>query len=195
MPEEPLYHIAQINIGRIRHETDDTRMADFMDNLDRINELAERSPGFVWRLKDDTNNATNIRLYDDPHLLLNMSVWRHDRGSRSLHLQDRAHAFRRTARGMVPAFRNGVPGPVVGRERAPADGGRGPGESRLSGEQTAPHNWPSRSRNASPCPVSGEAHTSSWHTHPCLSVIPAGSGNPERRLLHGRSAFPRYNVA
>ena len=76
MPEEPLYHIAPINIGRIRYETDDPRMADFMDNLDRINELAERSEGFVWRLKDDTNNATNIRLYDDPKLLLNMSVWR-----------------------------------------------------------------------------------------------------------------------
>ena len=76
MPEEPLYHIAQINIGRIRYETDDPRMADFMDNLDRINDLAERSDGFVWRLKDDTNNATNIRLYDDPQLLLNMSVWR-----------------------------------------------------------------------------------------------------------------------
>ncbi|MGI9414534.1 MAG: DUF3291 domain-containing protein [Hyphomicrobiales bacterium] len=75
MPEEPLYHIAQINVGTVRYETDDPRMADFMENLDRINELAERSPGFVWRLKDDTNNATNIRLYDNPLLLLNMSVW------------------------------------------------------------------------------------------------------------------------
>ena len=75
MPEEPLYHIAQINTGRILYETDDERMADFMDNLDRINSLAERSEGFVWRLKDDTNNATNIRVFDDPFLLQNISVW------------------------------------------------------------------------------------------------------------------------
>ena len=76
MGEEPLYHIAQINTGRIRYETDDQRMADFMDNLDRINVLAERSPGFVWRLMDATNNATNIRVFDDPFLLQNMSVWK-----------------------------------------------------------------------------------------------------------------------
>lgn len=75
MAEEPLYHIAQINTGRIRYETDDERMTDFMNNLDRINALAERSPGFVWRLMDATNNATNIRIFEDPFLLQNMSVW------------------------------------------------------------------------------------------------------------------------
>ena len=52
---------AQLNIGRFRYPTDDPRMAEFMDNLDRINALAERSEGFVWRLKDDSNNATAIR--------------------------------------------------------------------------------------------------------------------------------------
>ena len=51
-------HIAQLNIGRFRYSTGDPRMADFMMNLDRINALAERTDGFVWRLKDDSNNAT-----------------------------------------------------------------------------------------------------------------------------------------
>ena len=68
-------HIAQLNIGRFRYPTDDPRMAAFMMNLDRINALAERSEGFVWRLKDDSNNATAIRPDSDPTMAVNLSVW------------------------------------------------------------------------------------------------------------------------
>ncbi len=68
-------HIAQLNVGRFRYATDDARMAAFMDNLDRINALAERSEGFVWRLKDDSNNATAIRPDADPTMAVNLSVW------------------------------------------------------------------------------------------------------------------------
>ena len=68
-------HIAQLNIGRFRYPTDDPRMAAFMANLDRINALAERSEGFVWRLKDESNNATAIRPANDPTMAVNLSVW------------------------------------------------------------------------------------------------------------------------
>ena len=66
-------HLAELNIGRFKYPTSDPRMAGFMDNLDRVNAIAERSPGFVWRLKDDTNNATNFRIGDD--MAVNLSVW------------------------------------------------------------------------------------------------------------------------
>jgi hypothetical protein len=66
-------HLAELNIGKFRYPTTDPRMAGFMDNLDRVNALAERSPGFVWRLKDDNNNATDLRVGDD--YAVNMSVW------------------------------------------------------------------------------------------------------------------------
>ncbi len=69
------YHIAQINIGRILGEMGSPIMAEFKANLDRINALAEASPGFVWRLTGDGNDATSIHVYDDPYLLINMSVW------------------------------------------------------------------------------------------------------------------------
>jgi hypothetical protein len=46
-----------------------------MANLDRVNALAERSEGFVWRLKDDSNNATAIRPANDPTMAVNLSVW------------------------------------------------------------------------------------------------------------------------
>ncbi len=68
-------HIAQLNIGRPLHALDDPGMAGFMQNLDRVNAIAERSPGFVWRLKDESNNATALRPFDDPNMLVNMSVW------------------------------------------------------------------------------------------------------------------------
>ena len=66
-------HLAELNIGKFKHPTTDPRMAGFMDNLDRVNALAERAEGFVWRLKGDNNNATDLRIGDD--MAVNMSVW------------------------------------------------------------------------------------------------------------------------
>ena len=47
------HQIAQINIARmIGVNIDDPIMQEFVDNLDSVNELAESSPGFIWRIKD-----------------------------------------------------------------------------------------------------------------------------------------------
>lgn len=60
------YQIAQINIARMKGvNINDPIMKEFVDNLDRINKLAESSEGFVWRLKDETNNTTNLNPHDD----------------------------------------------------------------------------------------------------------------------------------
>ena len=67
--------LAQINIGRIVAPVDDPRIADFIAQLAEVNALAERSPGFVWRLKSDSGNATDIVYCEDPFVLVNMSVW------------------------------------------------------------------------------------------------------------------------
>jgi hypothetical protein len=68
-------HLVQLNIGRLRYPLDDPRMADFVNNLDRVNAVAERSQGFVWRLKDESGNSTGIQAFDDPRVIVNMSVW------------------------------------------------------------------------------------------------------------------------
>jgi len=68
-------HLAQLNIGRFRAGRDDPAMAGFFDNLDRINAAAERMPGFVWRLKDESGNATNIPWVGDASMAVNLSVW------------------------------------------------------------------------------------------------------------------------
>ena len=69
------YHIAQINIARMIAPLDSPVVKDFVDNLDRINAVAESASGFVWRLKGDGNDATSLRPYEDDRIIVNMSVW------------------------------------------------------------------------------------------------------------------------
>jgi hypothetical protein len=68
-------HLAQLNIGRLLAPIDDPQLAGFVAKLDEINALAERTPGFVWRLQTEDGNATAIRPYDDDRIAVNMSVW------------------------------------------------------------------------------------------------------------------------
>ena len=69
------YHLAQINIAKMLAPIDSPVMADFVSNLDSINLLAEQSEGFIWRLKDEGNDATTLKLFEDDFLIVNMSVW------------------------------------------------------------------------------------------------------------------------
>lgn len=69
------YHLAQINIGRILGPMDGPVMAGFVAQLDEINRLADNSPGFVWRLQTEAGNATDIKVFEDEWIILNMSVW------------------------------------------------------------------------------------------------------------------------
>jgi hypothetical protein len=69
------WHLAQVNIGRLVAPEGDPRVQPFFDALDRVNALAEASPGFVWRLTGEGNNASDLRPTPDPLLAVNMSVW------------------------------------------------------------------------------------------------------------------------
>ncbi len=69
--------LAQINIAKMKGvNIDDPIMKEFVDNLDTINALAEQSNGFIWRLTDDSNNATSFNPYDDEQTIINISVWK-----------------------------------------------------------------------------------------------------------------------
>lgn len=70
------WHLAQINIAKIAGQSiNDPVMEKFVAQLDEINALAEGSPGFIWRLKDENNNATNLNPYHDERIIVNISVW------------------------------------------------------------------------------------------------------------------------
>ncbi|MFO1071358.1 MAG: DUF3291 domain-containing protein [Geminicoccaceae bacterium] len=71
----PAFELAQLNIARPRAGLDDPLMAGFMANLDRINALAEASPGFVWRLQDESGNATGLAQPFGADIIVNLTVW------------------------------------------------------------------------------------------------------------------------
>ena len=59
----------------MRAPIDSPELVEFVAALAPINELADRSPGFVWRLQTDDGDSTAIRIFDDEMLIINMSVW------------------------------------------------------------------------------------------------------------------------
>ncbi|ORT50316.1 hypothetical protein ST37_10585 [Vibrio sp. qd031] len=67
--------LAQLNVALAKYNLEAPEIADFVDNLDTVNAIAEASDGFVWRLKDESGDATNILLFDDPKMIVNLSVW------------------------------------------------------------------------------------------------------------------------
>lgn len=68
-------HLAQVNIARMKAPLESPALAGFVARLDELNALADRSPGFVWRLQTAAGNATYLRPYDDERILFNLSVW------------------------------------------------------------------------------------------------------------------------
>jgi hypothetical protein len=69
------WQIAQVNIALPREPLDTPALADFVAELEPVNALADSAPGFVWRLQDESGDATSIQAFDDERLIINMSVW------------------------------------------------------------------------------------------------------------------------
>jgi heme-degrading monooxygenase HmoA len=69
-----VFHLAQVNVAYALAPHDSSLMAEYTARLDEMNELADRSPGFVWRYLTDTRDPLQ-REFADPNVLFNMSVW------------------------------------------------------------------------------------------------------------------------
>lgn len=69
------FYLAQINIAKAKEAIDSPTMKGFVDQIDKINVLAEQAEGFIWRLQGYDGDATSINAFDDPNLIINMSVW------------------------------------------------------------------------------------------------------------------------
>lgn len=69
------FHLAQVNIAKMRGNYEDPVMAGFVAQLDTINQLADESDGFVWRLQTEEGDATALRVFEDEQILINLSVW------------------------------------------------------------------------------------------------------------------------
>lgn len=69
------FHLAQINVARLRAPLDSPESSGFVANLEPINALADASPGFVWRLQTEAGDATSIQVFDEDLIIVNVSVW------------------------------------------------------------------------------------------------------------------------
>jgi hypothetical protein len=70
------YELAQVNIARLKFPLDSPELKDFVNGLDPVNAVADAADGFIWRLQSETGNATDVPVFGDEWLILNMSVWR-----------------------------------------------------------------------------------------------------------------------
>ena len=61
-------HLAELNIARALYDRDDPLMAGFTDNVDAVNAIADRSPGFVWETPEDLEhfvwNTVHKKIYE-----------------------------------------------------------------------------------------------------------------------------------
>ncbi len=73
---EPGYHLAQVNIARMRAPLTDPVMAGFVARLDEINALADAAEGFVWRLQADPESEQQGVALESDGMLFNLSLWR-----------------------------------------------------------------------------------------------------------------------
>jgi hypothetical protein len=70
------FELAHINVARFRRPIEDAANADFVAALAGVNAGADAAPGFVWRMLDEDLAPEDLAVFDDPLVLVNMSVWR-----------------------------------------------------------------------------------------------------------------------
>ena len=69
------FQLAQINIAQAKYPLESEEMSGFTNRLDEINAIADKAQGFVWRLQTEEGDATTLRVFPDPALIVNLSVW------------------------------------------------------------------------------------------------------------------------
>jgi hypothetical protein len=71
--------VAHFNVARLLHPPGDPRVAEFTTNTIRVNQVAERSPGYIWRWTDEASTVEGSGGYQaadaDPCLAISLSVW------------------------------------------------------------------------------------------------------------------------
>jgi hypothetical protein len=68
-------YLAQINVARLLTPIDAPETADFVAALAPVNARADAAPGFVWRLQTESGDATSVQVFDDPLVIVNLTVW------------------------------------------------------------------------------------------------------------------------
>ena len=68
-----------MNFAVLRYDFDDPRAAGFVDNVEKVNAVAARSPGFVWRLSNEEmeqpENNPDVVFAENPRNAVTVSLW------------------------------------------------------------------------------------------------------------------------
>ena len=147
------WHVAQVNIALPREPLDSPALAEFVANLEPVNALADAAPGFVWRLADETGDATSIRAFDDERLIINMSVWASIEALWEFVYSGRHLEVMRRRREWMTSDRRDLHGALVAAGRRAADDRRRPPAPR---PPPGPRPDPVRVHVQAPLPAAGE---------------------------------------
>ena len=69
------FNLAQVNIAKRLAPMDDPIMQDFVNNVEKINAIADVSDGFIWRMQDEDKDL-GVAVFKDDSILINISVWK-----------------------------------------------------------------------------------------------------------------------
>ncbi len=134
-------HLAHFNWGTLIAAPGSRKVAGFVNAVGRVNALAERAEGFVWRSGDEQAKAKAIGwpMFDDPKVIASFSVWNSPDALKAFVYQTVHGAFyRRRAEWFEPDGGSNyalwwvpeghVPGFAEARERVEALVANGPSE-------------------------------------------------------------------
>ena len=68
------HHLAHLNIARLRAPYDAPELAGFVTGVAGINAIADATPGFVWRLDAEDDDAPSVVAFG-ADMLVTLSVW------------------------------------------------------------------------------------------------------------------------
>lgn len=95
--------LAQTNYAIPKYSMEDPAFSGFVDNLGRINALADAAPGFVWRYVSDDDDAEAKRVFANDRVIFNMSLWKSVQDLRHyVYETDHADILRRRGDWFVP---------------------------------------------------------------------------------------------
>lgn len=69
------HHLAEVNVARLREALESPSMNGLVRALDDVNWLAEKSPGFVWRLRPENGAPLVFGRLDGGEVVVTLSVW------------------------------------------------------------------------------------------------------------------------
>ncbi len=190
------WQIAQLNVAIPRRPLDSPALAEFVAALAPVNALADAAPGFVWRLADESGDATSIRAFGDERLIVNMSVWEIDRGALGVRLLRAAPRCDAAPARVDDEDRRVAHGALVGLRGSDSDRRGGGGSARPAALPRARAVPRSRSSTATRLPVPRGSSRPSTVASPAGRVRPRGVRplrGPTRRRGRScaRAARPR----